>query len=120
MDMSAKLWDHFCWILALKREQQFCPIVILVTCFGEVYVINYIYIAMDIAKKGKLKLISEEFPTPEALVKAPPRLNGKIMWKFLNLMTNRSFRFTIWAIGNDNNTFLNTLEYCVLKFRIKL
>ncbi len=65
--MSKRLWDYLCWIPYCKAAHQFSPIVITATWFGVAYVINFIYIAMDIAKKFKLKPISEEYPTDEAL-----------------------------------------------------
>ncbi len=51
LTMAVKLWDHFCWIPFRRTVHQFYPIVILATWFGVVYVVNFIYIAMDIAKK---------------------------------------------------------------------
>ncbi|MCP3684040.1 MAG: hypothetical protein GY861_15265 [bacterium] len=63
---------------------------------------------MDIAKKMNLKPISEEFPTLDALLKAPIRPAGVIVQSYYNLMTNAYFRFVIWAIGNDKTTFENT------------
>ncbi|MCP3684812.1 MAG: hypothetical protein GY861_19260, partial [bacterium] len=103
--MSQKLWDHFCWIPYQKGAHQFCPIIIITTWFGVAYVVNFIYIDMDIAKKENLKPISEEFPSLEALLKAPIRSAGVIMQKYYNLMMNVDFRFVIWAIGNDKKTF---------------
>ncbi len=46
-------------------------LVIIAIWFGVAYVVNFIYIAMDIAKKRKLRPISEEYPTDEALMWAP-------------------------------------------------
>ncbi|MCP3684027.1 MAG: hypothetical protein GY861_15200, partial [bacterium] len=108
INMSKKLRDHFCWIPYHKGEHQFCPIIIIATWFGVAYVVNFIYIAMDIAKKKNLKPISKEFPSNEALLKAPIRPAGKIMQSYYNLMMNADFHFIIWANGNDKKTFENT------------
>ncbi|MCP4650390.1 MAG: hypothetical protein GY853_09975, partial [PVC group bacterium] len=72
------------------------------------YFINFIYIAMDIAKKKKLPPLSERYPTKEALRDAESRPKGPAMQHFKNLMKNKKFRFAIWAIKNDKKTFENT------------
>ncbi len=110
INMSKKLSDNFCWIPYCKGAHQFSPIIIIATWFGVAYMVNFIYIAMDIAKKKKLKPISEEYPTDKALMQAPVRPAGEVMQRYYNLMMHTEFRFVIWAIGNDKKTFENTFR----------
>ncbi|MCP3686376.1 MAG: hypothetical protein GY861_27345, partial [bacterium] len=46
--MSKELRDFLCWIPHKKDVHQYSPIVILATWFGAAYVINFIFISMDI------------------------------------------------------------------------
>ncbi|MCP3685084.1 MAG: hypothetical protein GY861_20675, partial [bacterium] len=79
LTMSEELRDFLCWIPHNKTGHQFSPIVILATWFGVAYVINFIHIARDIAKKGNLQPLSERYPTSEDLNKAESCPKGPMM-----------------------------------------